>query len=210
MATTSVDKLLIRLQKFSSKVSKVVDATDSFNTTGSFYQDLSGWDSAVVQFVNPSAAITFKTTNDDDSVTGQLLPAPEVPNNWIGVTGVNLLDKSDATSIATDGIVEFGIIGKYLLLEGAETANPLSYAYLLSQPTPNLGEAYNSSLQNGAKVVYASTDNQGGVQKFFGDSRLTLPVYGNGTDWYGFRLLSQPSNNVYACTISSTGSVSID
>lgn len=114
MATVS--KLLIRLQKFSSKISKVVDATASFNANGSYYQDLSGWDSAVVQFVTPSGAISFTSTNDDGSITGDLLPAPEVPINWITVLGVNLTTKTDISSIAVDGLVEFGIIGKYLKL----------------------------------------------------------------------------------------------
>jgi hypothetical protein len=116
MATVS--KLLIRLQKFSSKISTVVDATASFNAENNFYQDLSGWDSAVVQFVGTSGTISFSTTNDDGSITGQLSPAPEVPINWISVLGVNLTTKTDIASIATAGIVEFGIIGKYLLLQG--------------------------------------------------------------------------------------------
>lgn len=112
MATVS--KLLIRLQKFSSKISTVVDATESFNAHGSYYQDLSGWDSAVVQVVSPSASVAFTTTNDDGAITGQLLPAPEVPLNWVTVLGVNLTTKADVSSIATSGLVQFGIIGKYL------------------------------------------------------------------------------------------------
>lgn len=114
MATVS--KLLIRLQKFSSKISTTVDATESFNANGEYYQDLSGWDSAVVQFVSPSAAINFTTTNDNGSITGQLLPAPEVPINWITVLGVNLTTKADVSSINASGIVAFGIIGNYLKL----------------------------------------------------------------------------------------------
>ena len=117
MATVS--KLLIRLQKFSSKISTTVDATESFNTNNSFYQDLSGWDSAVVQFVGTSGTISFGTTNDNGSITGQLLPAPEVPINWVSVAGVNLTSKADITSIAASGIVAFGIIGNYLLLQGS-------------------------------------------------------------------------------------------
>ena len=119
MATVS--KLLIRLQKFSSKISTVVDATDSFNANNNFYQDLSGWDSAVVQFVGTSGTVSFSTTNDDGSITGQLLPAPEVPINWVSVLGVNLTTKTDVSSIAAAGIVSFGIIGKYLLLQGNTT-----------------------------------------------------------------------------------------
>ena len=114
MATVS--KILIRLQKFSSKISTVVDATDSFNANNSFYQDLSGWDSAVVQVVNPGTTILFNTTNDDGAITGQLLPAPEVPLYWIPVLGVNLSTKTDVSSLAASGIVSFGIIGKYLQL----------------------------------------------------------------------------------------------
>jgi hypothetical protein len=112
MATVS--KLLIRLQKFSSKISTVIDATDSFNANNAYYQDLSGWDSAVVQIVSPSASVAFSTTNDDGAITGQLLPAPEVPINWVTVLGVNLTTKTDVSSIATSGLVQFGIIGKYL------------------------------------------------------------------------------------------------
>lgn len=117
MATVS--KLLIRLQKFSSKISTTVDATELFNTDNSFYQDLSGWDSAVVQFVGTSGTISFSTTNDNGSITGQLLPAPEVPINWVTVLGVNLTTKADVSSINASGIVSFGIIGNYLLLQGS-------------------------------------------------------------------------------------------
>jgi hypothetical protein len=35
--------------------------------------------------------------------------------------GVNLSTKTDVSSIAAAGIVEFGIIGKYLLLQGNTT-----------------------------------------------------------------------------------------
>jgi predicted enzyme related to lactoylglutathione lyase len=124
MATVS--KLLIRLQKFSSKISTVVDATDSFNANNNFYQDLSGWDSAVVQFVGTSGTISFSTTNDNGAITGQLLPAPEVPENWVTVLGVNLTTKTDVSSISAAGIVEFGIIGKYLLLQGNSTTTTTS------------------------------------------------------------------------------------
>ena len=126
MATVS--KLLIRLQKFSSKISTTVDATESFNTNNSFYQDLSGWDSAVVQFVGTSGTISFSTTNDNGSITGQLLPAPEVPINWVSVAGVNLTSKADITSIAASGIVAFGIIGNYLLLQGSSNTTTTTAA----------------------------------------------------------------------------------
>lgn len=205
---TSVSKLLIRLQKFSSKISTTVDATTAFNKSGLFYQDLSGWDSAVVQFVTPSAAISFFTTNDDDSVTGQLLPAPEDPNNWVGVEGVNLLDKSDVSSIAVDGLVQFGIIGKYLLLLGTET-NSQPFAYNLSKNTyDNASEAYNIGVLQGTQIVYATTATLTSANLLYADSRLTQPIYGDGTSWYGVQLLN---NGVkYAITIDSAGEIFID
>ena len=112
-------KILIRLTKFSSKISTMVDCTQQFNSANSYYQDLSGWDLAEVQVVNPGTTIYFKTTNDDGSVTGDLLPAPEVPLYWTTVLGVDLSTKSDVSSISGTGLVSFGIIGKYLQLIAA-------------------------------------------------------------------------------------------
>jgi len=214
---TSVSKLLIRLQKFSSKISKTIDATSSFNSLGYYYQDLSGWDSAVVQFVTPSEAISFFTTNDNGAINGQLLPAPEVPLNWDVVKGIDLATKGDVTSASTDSNVEFGIIGQYLLLQGATTNSPLSYAYLLSlvpYPNDSSAAAYNG-INQGTRVVYADTNTQGSVTAFFGDSRLTQQVLGDSAtpfsgSWYAFRLLSNPSAATYICTISPLGVVSID
>jgi hypothetical protein len=109
-------KILIRLTKFSSKISTVVDCTQKFNADNSYYQDISGWDVAVVQLVNPGTTVLFNTTNDDGAITGQLLPAPEVPLYWTPVLGVNLSTKTDVSSLAVSGLVSFGIVGKYLQL----------------------------------------------------------------------------------------------
>jgi hypothetical protein len=56
------------------------------------------------------------------------LPAPEVPINGVAVLGVNLSTKTDVSSIAAAGIVEFGIIGKYLLLQGSTTTTTTTAA----------------------------------------------------------------------------------
>lgn len=114
MATAT--KILIRLTKTGLKTSTVVDATYDFNLNGSYVQDLSGYDNAVVQIVSPSGAINFKTTNDDGSVTGTLPPSPEVPANWLTVLGVDLTLKTNVSSLNASGIVRFDIIGKYLQL----------------------------------------------------------------------------------------------
>jgi hypothetical protein len=114
MATAA--KILIRLTKTGLKTSTVVDATYEFNLKGFYIQDLSGYDNAVVQIVTPSAAINFKTTNDDGSVSGVLPPSPKVPANWLTVLGVNLTTKTDVSSLSASGIVKFDIIGNYLQL----------------------------------------------------------------------------------------------
>lgn len=203
---TSVSKLLIRLTKNSFKTSKVVDATASFNARGTYYQDLSGWDYAVVQIETPSEAITFNTTNDDGSFTGDLLPAPVVPINWELVKGTDLATKTEITSIAVDGTVRFDTIGRFLQLNGATVAAPYSYGYLLSKGSSVLAiDACSSGIENGSKVVYAATNVQTDVTAFYSDSLLTMPVFGNG-EFYSFRLLTTADK--YTGAISPLGVVS--
>ena len=204
---TSVSKLLISLTKFSNKTSKVIDATDSFNATGSFYQDVSGWDSAVVQIVSPSETISFKTTNDDNAVLGDLLPAPEVPTNWLTLEGINLADKTNVSSVSASANVAFGIIGKYLQLEGATVSTAPSFAYLLSRDSNGVAaNAIETGVSIGAKVVYASTATPTSVTAFYGDSALTQPVFGDG-NYYAYRLMT--GNTINAALITLTGAVSV-
>ena len=186
MAT--VTKLLIRLQKFSSKISTVVDATDSFNANNNFYQDLSGWDSAVVQFAGTSGTVSFSTTNDDGAITGQLLPAPEVPTNWVSVLGVNLATKTDVSSIAGAGLVQFGIIGKYLLLQGDATTTTTTSS--TSTTTSTSTSTTQAALSESAIGNFTSVDACSGIG-------TTLTVYysgslGNGTALFYDAGLTQP------------------
>jgi hypothetical protein len=205
---TSIGKLLIRLTKFSSKTSKVIDATQSFNAVGQYYQDLSGWDYAVVQFVSPSALINFYSSNDNGSVDeSQLLPAPEVPKNFISVQGINLSTKSDISAINFDGIVQFSTIGKYLLLQGA-VFSTASYAYILSASVENQSDAI-PALSNGNRIVYASTNVAASVTSFYATSSLLQPILGNPSEYYSFRLLSAPLNTPRACTINNAGVVTV-
>ena len=209
---TSISKLLIRLQKFSSKISKVVDATNNFNNGGFYIQDLSGWDSAVVQFGTiTDGPITFYTSNDNGSVNAsQLLPAPEVPQNFIAVQGVDLATKTDVLVAADDSIVQFGIIGKYLSLSGDTMTYPLNYAYVLSKNTYlTAGEAYDIGILQGTVIVYATTDTLTTSNILYTTSSLTQPIYGDGISWYGIALLSDNSVNE-AITIDEDGVIVID
>ena len=209
---TSVSKLLIRLQKFSSKISRSIDATASFNEGSFFIQDLSGWDSAVVQFGTiTDGPITFYTTNDDGAaVLGQLLPAPEVINQFLPVKGVDLSTKADVLVASNDSIVEFGIIGKYLSLAGDTITYPLSYAYVLSKNTYTTAqEAYNVGVLQGTEIVYTTTATLSTANILYSTSSLTQPVYGDGSSWYGVALLTDNSVK-YAITISPSGEIYID
>jgi hypothetical protein len=185
---TQVSKLLIRLTKYSGKVSNVIDATNSFNSKGFFVQDLSGWDFAVIQTVGTvDGPITFKTTNNDDSVTGLLLPAPEVVVDWVDVMGTNLsTNTKEIDNGSNNSLWEFGIIGKYLVLVGDVYDNPLSSAYYLPiQGNSNTNIAIEQGISNGSRVVYASTAVGLNGSSFYYDSLLTQKVYGVGSsEWF--------------------------
>ena len=210
---TSISKLLIRLQKFSSKISKVVDATNDFNKGGFYIQDLSGWDSAVVQFgtIAEEGTITFYTTNDDGSVkAGQLLPAPEVIDNFTPVKGVDLATKGDVLVASNDSMVEFGIIGKYLSLAGDTITYPLSYAYVLSKNTyTGAQEAYDLGVLQGTQIVYTTSSTLSNSNILYSTSSLTQPIYGDGTSWYGIALLTNDSVK-YAITIDGEAVIVVD
>jgi len=209
---TSVSKLLIRLQKFSSKISRSIDATASFNEGGFFIQDLSGWDSAVVQFGTiTDGPITFFTTNDDGArIIGQLLPAPEVIDQFLPVKGIDLSTKGDVLVASDDSIVEFGIIGKYLSLAGPEPAYPANYAYVISKNTfPTASEAYISGRSQGTTIVYATTSTLTSANLFYSTSALTQPIYGDGTSWYSAKRLDGTGPD-YALQINGAGALYID
>jgi hypothetical protein len=209
---TSVSKLLIRLQKFSSKISKTVDVTASFNEGGFYIQDLSGWDSAVVQFGTiTDGPITFFTTNDNGAtVEGQLLPAPIVVDNFLPVKGIDLSTKGDVLVASNDSIIEFTIIGQYLSLAGDVFTYPLNYAYVLSKNTfDTANEAYNSGRAQGTVIVYTTTSTLTSANILYTTSRLIEPITGNGTNWYSAKRLDGVGSD-YAITIDSTGVIYVD
>lgn len=99
-------------------ISKVLDVTSDFNAASSYIQDLSGWDYAVVQVVSPSGAVSFTSTNDDGSVTGDLNPVPVQPANFLTVFGLNLVTNTAVTSASASALVRFNVIGRFLRLAG--------------------------------------------------------------------------------------------
>jgi hypothetical protein len=85
-----------------------------------------------------------------------------------------------------------------------------SIAYVLSKNTyPTAGEAYNVGVLQGTKIVYTTTSTLSNANILFADSRLTQPIYGDGTNWYGVQLLTNTAVH-YAITIDGSGVIVID
>ncbi len=85
-----------------------------------------------------------------------------------------------------------------------------SVAYVLSKNTyPTALEAYNVGVLQGTRVVYATTSTLSGANVLYADSRLTQPVYGDGSSWYGVQLLTDTGVK-YAITIDGSGAIVID
>jgi hypothetical protein len=85
-----------------------------------------------------------------------------------------------------------------------------SIAYVLSKNAyPTAQEAYNVGVLQGTKIVYTTTSTLSNTNILFADSRLTQPIYGDGTNWYGVQLLTNTAVH-YAITIDGSGAIVID
>ena len=85
-----------------------------------------------------------------------------------------------------------------------------SIAYVLSKNTyPTAGEAYNIGIFQGTEIVYTTTSTLSNSNILYADSRLTQPIYGDGTNWYGVHLLTDTTVD-YVITIDNDGVIVID
>lgn len=86
---------------------------------------------------------------------------------------------------------------------------PNSIAYILSRNAyNNASEAYNIGVLQGTRIVYTTTSTLSNANVLFADSKLTQPVYGDGSSWYGIQLLTN-SSVVYSINISNVGVINI-
>ena len=84
-----------------------------------------------------------------------------------------------------------------------------SIAYVLSKNTyPNAFQANLVGVNQGTQIVYTTTSTLTSANVLFADSRLTQPIYGDGTSWYGIQLLTNTAV-VYPITISGSGVIAI-
>jgi hypothetical protein len=82
-----------------------------------------------------------------------------------------------------------------------------SIAYVLSKNAyPDAYQAKLIGVYQGTQIVYASTSTLSSSNVLYADSRLTQPIYGSPSDWYGVQLLTDDAVR-YAVVISTTGSI---
>jgi hypothetical protein len=85
-----------------------------------------------------------------------------------------------------------------------------SIAYVLSKNTyPDAFQANLIGVDQGTQIVYTTTSTLTTANVLYADSRLTQPIYGDGTSWYGVQLLTNTSV-LYAITISESGVIAIN
>jgi len=84
-----------------------------------------------------------------------------------------------------------------------------SIAYVLSKNTyPDAFQANLIGVDQGTQIVYTTTSTLTTANVLYADSRLTQPIYGDGTSWYGVQLLTNTAV-VYPITISESGVIAI-
>lgn len=114
MAT--VTKLLLRLSKSTNLSSIVIDLTEKYGAGASpIYQEVSGYDIVTLQVIGISAGtLSFKSTLDDGSVTGTVVPNPPVPANFTPIGGLNVATGVIATSTTASGMWQFSYPMRFL------------------------------------------------------------------------------------------------
>ena len=84
-----------------------------------------------------------------------------------------------------------------------------SISYILSKNTyPDAFQANLIGVNQGTQIVYTTTDTLTSANKLYADSRLTQPIYGDGTNWYAIQLLTN-SSILYPITINASGTIAI-
>lgn len=99
----------------------ILDVTEEYNDSSLKTLDVGGYDYAIVQLVNPSGTVTFKTSNDANAITGASDGSATSAVNFTVVQGTNLATSAAVGTLAVTGLVRFGYIGKFLQLDGGGT-----------------------------------------------------------------------------------------
>lgn len=103
-------------------LSKTQEFTTEFNATGKLNLDVSGWDSIVVQFVTPAAAVTFNGTNDGGAQTGITDGNAKSATGWTVIQGVDIATGTAATTTSTSSTYKFTAFPRFIQLSGTTAA----------------------------------------------------------------------------------------
>jgi hypothetical protein len=99
-------------------LSRILDVTTEFNRDNRARLDLSGWNVATFQFINPSGSIDFTGTNDGGEETGTLSSSPGTSQNFSAIQATNLATGATVTSTAATGMYKVIINCKYVQIYG--------------------------------------------------------------------------------------------
>ena len=102
-------------------LSQVLDVTKEYSVNKVHNLDIGGYDYAIVQLVNPSGTVTFKTSNDANAQEGASDGSAVSAINFTAVQGTNLATSAAASTLAATGLMRFGYIGKFLQIDGGGT-----------------------------------------------------------------------------------------
>lgn len=98
------------------------DVTAEFNANNAAIIDMSGWDNAVWQFVNPSGTISTVATNDGGGVTGSTDGNSKSALSYQTIQVTKLSDGTAVTAVAAAGLFKNVVVGRYVKFGGASAA----------------------------------------------------------------------------------------
>lgn len=101
---------------------QTIDVTNEFNSTNAAIIDMSNWDNAVWQFVNPSGTISTVATNDGGAIQGSTDGNSKSALNFQTIQVTKLSDGTAVTAVAAAGLFRNGVVGRYVKFGGASAA----------------------------------------------------------------------------------------
>ncbi len=108
-------------------VSQTIDLTTSFNESGVFNLDLSGWDYAVIHLITPAATVSFLGSNDAGAIEGVSDGNGLTAINFTAMGLINLATGTLVTSSASSGIFKLNVGTRFLQLSGTTAAKVIMY-----------------------------------------------------------------------------------
>lgn len=99
--------------------SQVLDVTTEFKANNGHKLDLSKWEIATFQFVNPSGTIDITGSNDAGAVEGVSDGNAHASLNYTAVQAINLATGAPTTSVAAAGLYKVSVWCKFIQVGGA-------------------------------------------------------------------------------------------